>query len=82
MVVVEETKVMFFNECEKIDLDTDKPLSELRDLINNTWGVAHEKQRLKFGRKTIMGPEATDYSCVMADIQAAKPKMFKITVLD
>merc|ERR1711909_29783 len=82
MVIVEETKVMFFNEMEKIDLDTDKPLQELRDMINANWGVAPEKQRLKFGRKTVMGPDATDYSCVMADIQAAKPKQFKITVLD
>ena len=84
MVLIKEVKVMFFNECEKIELDTDKPLTELRDLINGAWGVAPEKQRLKFGRKTVMGPDATDYTCVMADCEAASNSKtpFKITVLD
>jgi hypothetical protein len=82
MVIVEEVKVMFFNEMEKVTIDTDGDLMALRTMINDNWGVAPEKQRLKFGRKTVMGPDATDFTCVMADLEAAKKGQFKITVLD
>ena len=79
-------KVQFFNDVHKIEIDTEKPVVEFRNLVAELTGVEIAAQKLKFGRKCILPADLENFAgwAGTEDLEkgGATDYAYKVTVLD